>query len=176
MAVIGVSQAGFWVPRALAFEHRFAAAVADPGVVDVSTSWTDHLPKHLRAQLDDGKRDAFDRNMRMGERFSGKAKALMAFRGRPYGLTSTSEFDLFSAVREYRLGDEVSQITTPLLITDPEDEQFWPGQSQTLLDLLGDRAELVRFTADEGAGRHCEPLAPALREARIFDWLDDRLR
>ena len=36
MAVIGVSQAGFWIPRALAFEHRFAAAVADPGVVDVS--------------------------------------------------------------------------------------------------------------------------------------------
>ena len=176
MAVIGVSQAGFWVPRALAFEHRFAAAVVDPAVVDVSTSWTDHLPKHLRAQLDDGKRDAFDRNMRMGERFSGKAKALMAFRGRPYGLTSTSEFDLFRAVREYRLGDEVSQITTPLLITDPEDEQFWPGQSQRLLDLLGDRAELVRFTADEGAGRHCEPLAPALREARIFDWLDARLR
>ena len=176
MAVVGVSQAGFWVPRALAFEHRFAAAVVDPAVVDVSTSWTDHLPKRLRSQLDDGKRDAFDRNMRMGERFSGKAKALMAFRGRPYGLTSSSEFDLFRAVREYRLGDEASQITTPLLITDPEDEQFWPGQSQRLLDLLGGRAELVRFTADEGAGRHCEPLAPALREARIFDWLDDRLR
>ena len=44
IAVIGVSQAGYWVPRALAFEHRFAAAVADPGVVDVSTSWTEKLP------------------------------------------------------------------------------------------------------------------------------------
>jgi hypothetical protein len=38
LAVIGVSQAGYWVPRALAFEHRFAAAVADPGVVDVTSS------------------------------------------------------------------------------------------------------------------------------------------
>jgi Prolyl oligopeptidase family len=38
LAVIGASQTGYWVPRALAFEHRFAAAVADPGVVDVSTS------------------------------------------------------------------------------------------------------------------------------------------
>ena len=45
IAVIGVSQAGYWVPRALAFEHRFAAAVVDPGVVDVSTSWTAQLPE-----------------------------------------------------------------------------------------------------------------------------------
>ena len=36
VALIGVSQAGYWVPRAIAFEHRFAAAVADGGVVDVS--------------------------------------------------------------------------------------------------------------------------------------------
>ena len=44
VALIGISQTGYWVPRALAFEHRFVAAVADPGVVDVSTSWTKALP------------------------------------------------------------------------------------------------------------------------------------
>jgi hypothetical protein len=66
----------------------------------------------------------------------------------------------------------VSQIDTPLLITDPEGEQFWPGQSQELYDRLPGPKELVRFTAAEGAGRHCEPLAPALRDARVFDWLD----
>jgi dipeptidyl aminopeptidase/acylaminoacyl peptidase len=40
VAVIGVSQAGYWVPRALAFEHRPVAAVVDPGVTDVLQSWT----------------------------------------------------------------------------------------------------------------------------------------
>ena len=44
IAITGVSQGGYWVPRAVAFEHRIAAAVADPGVVDVSTSWVEHLP------------------------------------------------------------------------------------------------------------------------------------
>ena len=71
-----------------------------------------------------------------------------------------------------RLGDEVSQITTPLLITEPEDEQFWPGQSQALYDRLPGPRELVRLTAAEGANRHCEPLGQATREARVFDWLD----
>ena len=35
IALYGISQAGYWVPRALAFEHRIAAAIADPGVYDV---------------------------------------------------------------------------------------------------------------------------------------------
>jgi hypothetical protein len=73
---------------------------------------------------------------------------------------------------QYRLGDEVARIDTPLLICEPEGEQFWPGQSQQLFDRLPGPKELVRFTAAEGAGRHCEPLAPALRDARVFDWLD----
>jgi dipeptidyl aminopeptidase/acylaminoacyl peptidase len=32
IVLYGISQAGYWVPRALAFEHRIAAAIADPGV------------------------------------------------------------------------------------------------------------------------------------------------
>jgi hypothetical protein len=32
------------VPRAVAFEKRIAAAIADPGVMDVSTSWDANLP------------------------------------------------------------------------------------------------------------------------------------
>lgn len=175
IAVIGVSQAGYWVPRALAFEHRFAAAVADPGVVDVSTSWTEPLPKSMRKQLEDGKQEQFDRDMRIGERFSRSATALLTFRGEPYGLHDDSRYRLYKTVMQYRLGDEVAQIDTPLLITEPEGEQFWPGQSQQLFDRLPGPKELVRFTTAEGAGRHCEPMAPALRDARVFDWLDRHL-
>jgi hypothetical protein len=175
IAVIGISQAGFWVPRALAFEHRFVAAVADPGVVDVSTSWLEPLPKSMRKQLQEGKQEQFDRDMRLGERFSRSATALLTFRGEPYGLHDDSRYRLYQTVMQYRLGDEVAQIDTPLLITDPEGEQFWPGQSQQLFDRLAGPKELVRFTAAEGGGRHCEPLAPALRDARVFDWLDRHL-
>ena len=175
IALIGVSQAGFWVPRTLAFEHRFAAAVADPGVVDVSTSWIEPLPKSMRKLLEEGKQEQFDRDMRLGERFSRSTAVLLKFRGEPYGLHDDSPFQLYQTVMRYRLGDEVAQIDTPLLITDPEGEQFWPGQSQQLFDRLPGPKQLVRFTAAEGASRHCEPMAVALRDARIFDWLDEYL-
>ncbi len=36
LALYGVSQAGYWVPRAIAFVHRPAAAVADTCCVDDS--------------------------------------------------------------------------------------------------------------------------------------------
>ena len=49
IGVYGVSQAGYWVPQALAFEHRFAAAIADGGVVDVARTWTQHIPHRLLA-------------------------------------------------------------------------------------------------------------------------------
>jgi hypothetical protein len=172
LAVIGVSQAGYWVPRALAFEHRFAAAVADPGVVDVSTSWTKPLPGFMRAQLEDpSKRDSFDKEMGWTERLSKSTRATLHFRGEPYGVAGDSRYELYREVLKYRLGDEVKDITTPLLITEPEGEQFWPGQSEALYDLLPGPRELVRFTAAEGAGRHCEPMGLAVRDARVFDWL-----
>jgi len=172
VVVIGISQAGHWIPRALAFEHRFAAAVADPGVIDVSTSWLEPLPGLMRRQLEQGQQSAFDREIRLAELFSPATAATLRFRGKPYGLNGGSRFALYETVCAYRLGDELQQITTPLLITDPEDEQFWPGQSRQLYDRLPGPKELIQFTSTEGANRHCEPLAGATRDARIFDWVD----
>jgi hypothetical protein len=43
---------------------------------------------------------------------------------------------LFSEVRKYQVRDVAGQITTPLLILDPEHEQFFPCQPQQLYDLL----------------------------------------
>jgi fermentation-respiration switch protein FrsA (DUF1100 family) len=176
IALIGVSQAGYWVPRALAFEHRFAAAVVDPGVVDVSTTWTAQLPGFMTAQLgDESKKKAFDQEMGWAERFSKSTRATLHFRGEPYGVESDSRWDLYQEVMKYKLGDEVKGITTPVLITNPEDEQFWPGQSQALYDMLPGEKQLVQFTAAEGANRHCEPMGLGIRDARIYDWLDGYL-
>jgi hypothetical protein len=48
IALVGISQGGYWAPRALAFEHRIAAGVADPGVWNVSEPWLIHLPQAMR--------------------------------------------------------------------------------------------------------------------------------
>jgi len=176
LAIIGVSQAGYWVPRAVAFEKRIAAAVADPGVFDVSTAWMEKLPKSMARLVEQGDRERFERSFRFAEHFMGKTtRQTLAFRMKPY--RTESMFDAIRAVRAYRLDDVVDRITTPMLITDPEDEQFWPGQSRRLYDAVpGPDKEIVRFTAEEGANWHCEPMGHALFDQRVFDWLDEKLQ
>jgi dienelactone hydrolase len=172
LAVYGISQAGYWVTRALAFEHRPAAAVVDPGVVDVATSWEHEVPKSLLKLLDKGDDHAFDRDMELGMRLSRTTARTWRFRARPYGVDGYAA--TLREVRRYDAADVAGQVTTPLLVTSPEGEQFWPGQSERLVELVPG-ATLVRFTAAEGADGHCQPLARALTEQRMFDWLDERL-
>jgi hypothetical protein len=168
----GASQAGYWLPRALAFEHRLVAAVIDPGVVDVSTSWTGHLPADLIKILEAGQKDVFNQIMAKVASDPVMARTL-AFRARPYGISDF--YEVFTAVRKYNLRDVAARIRTPLLITNPEDEQFWPGQSQALVDLLRCPKEMLDFGRTDGANMHCEPMARRLVEKPMFDWLEDRL-
>ncbi len=173
ITLYGISQAGYWVPRALAYEHRIAAAVVDPGVVDVSTSWVKHLPKEMVTMLDEGDRKTFDEWMQFGQSTPQEPQEF-AWRAKPYGITDP--FDLFVAVGAYKLDpDVIGKITTPLLVTDPEGEQFWPGQSKRLYDALSGTKQMVSFTVEEGADRHCEPMARSLLEQKVFDWLDENL-
>jgi hypothetical protein len=87
-----------------------------------------------------------------------------------------SGVDFFTASEKYRFTpDDIAAIRCPMLITAPENEQFWPGRSAQLADALTCPVTLLAFTAAEGADGHCEPLAPALRNERIFDWLDDQV-
>lgn len=173
IAVYGISQAGYWVSRAIAFEHRFVAAITDPGVVDVSTSWTAQVPAQLLALLDAGQTEEFDTYMADGLKQSPAVARTWNFRARPYGKTGYAETIL--AVREYTVADVAGQITTPLLVLSPENEQFWPGQAQQLASLASAVSTLIEFTAAEGADLHCQPLARTLTAQRMYDWLDQQV-
>jgi hypothetical protein len=175
VAIYGISQAGYWVPRALAFEHRIAAGIADPGVDDVAASWRPNVPAEGLALLDAGEQQAFDAAVAAAIAPLGpKMVQTVAWRSKPYG--KSGPYETFKAVEQYRLGDLVGQISTPMLITDPEGESFWPGQAQRLFNALPGTKTYAPFTEAEGAGMHCEPMARSLVTQRIFDWLDDTLR
>ncbi|MEU3981262.1 prolyl oligopeptidase family serine peptidase [Streptomyces sp. NPDC026672] len=173
LAPAGISQGGYWVPRALAFEHRFAAAVADPGVVAVADSWWHTMGPDLRALWESGDRAAFDQVVGAALDEDPAPATTWRWRAEPYGIDSP--FDLLTEVSRYDVTPVVDRITTPLLVTDPEGEHFWPGASRRLYDALPGPKRLVPFTEAEGAHLHCEPMGRALFEQRVFDWLDEVL-
>jgi Prolyl oligopeptidase family len=172
IAIQGISQGGYWVPRAVAFEKRIAAAIADPGVVDVSTSWTASLPKPMLELLKAGRKAEFDGYM--AKTSDPARKSNLNFRMRPFGFTSY--YDTYKAVQTYNLRDVAGHIQCPMLITEPANEAYWPGQSRQLYDLLASPRKLVHFSESDGADLHCEPKGTGLRDLRVFDWLDDTLR
>lgn len=174
IALLGVSQGGYWVPRAAAFEKRLAAIVADPGVTRVSASWLANLPPEMATMLHDGDRATFEAWMAEGARdASPQMRFELAKRCEPYKLDNL--WDMLVELQRYDLAGVAERIACPTLVTDPDDETFWPGQSQELYDALKCPRTLLRFTEAEGAAGHCEPLAPTLRNQRVFDWLDATL-
>lgn len=170
IALQGVSQGGYWAPRAAAFEHRIAALVADPGVMRVAASWESHIPPEMVAMLDEGNSEEFNAIMDMNP--DEHSKQLLAWRTAPYGVDTV--FDAYMAARLQTLDSEtVAEIRCPTLILDPDHEQFWPGQSQQMFDALTCEKRIERFTVAEGADWHCEPAAQSLRDERVFDFLED---
>ncbi len=163
------------MPRAAAFEHRLAAAVADPGVDDVMASWRPNISPPLLELLDAGDHQGFEDGMdAMLAQAPGKMRQMVAWRMKPFG--QPDAYTTFKAVEEYHLTPAmIDQITSPILITDPEGESFWPGQAKRLCDALPGPKSYVRFTAAEGADLHIEPMARSLVVQRVFDWLDDTL-
>lgn len=171
LTAFGISQGGYWLPRALAFEHRFAAAAVDGGVVDVGTAWRAELPAPALALLDAGERDRF--NALLAGRGDARRAREFAFRARPYG--AASPYDVFKAVEDYRLGDLAGRIETPMLVIEPEGERTWPGQSRDLFDRLRGDKELLQVGERDGGAGHCEPMARGLVEHRVLDFLESRL-
>jgi hypothetical protein len=168
----GCSQAGYWVTRALAFEHRFVAAVVDPGVMDVSTAWLANLPPPLVAMLNAAKRDEFNAAMAAVAK-NPKMAEMIASRGRPFG--HATAYDTFVAASQYNLRGVIGRVVTPLLITDPDEETFWPGQSTEMYAQLTGERKIVRFSRANGADRHCEPMARQLVELVMLDYFEDCL-
>ena len=173
VALLGVSDGGYSAPRAAAYDFRLAACVADPGVCDVSTAWMRSLPKPALDLLGTANQSKFDNLMRVVLGLNSRAAAALLLRSRPFGRTSI--YEAFKAVEEYNLTGVVNQIRCPILITDPEGEQFWPGQSQKMYDLLSGPKTMMKFTLAEGGDLQCEPKIAGLRTQRIFDWLDQTL-
>jgi hypothetical protein len=168
----GCSQAGYWVTRSLAFEHRFVAAVVDPGVVDVSTSWLAQIPASFLDALKAGNSAVFNHAFAEAAKNPKLAEA-MAARGRPFG--KPTAFDTFTTVLGYNVREVIGKVKTPLMIMDPDDEAFWPGQSKEMSQLLTSEHQLVHFARADGTNYHCEPMARLEADARMLDFFRDAL-
>jgi hypothetical protein len=66
------------------------------------------------------------------------------------------------------------RITCPVLGTTAENDPL-SADAEGVLARMNCPTTLLRFTAAEGAGLHCELLNRPLLNRQVLDWLDDTL-
>jgi hypothetical protein len=174
IAIYGASMGGYMVARAVAFEHRVAAAITDPGVWDVATPSDSPVSRLVRRLGQRGWRAPIDAiAAALLARGPRRLRHTLRFGMRPYGTRSLVA--MLMLLREYNLDGIAGGIRCPLLVLDPEGEQFWPGEARRLVDSAGGPTAIAHFRADEGGALHMQPLARGLSDQRILDWLDETL-
>ncbi|AJT43005.1 hypothetical protein UM93_09005 [Psychromicrobium lacuslunae] len=174
IALLGMSQGGYFSARAAAFEPRIAALVSWDGVYDVASALRGMLPGHVIEAALAGRLDEADEALAELAQHSGTLHWALANGTWSYGLSRPAEFvvEMF----KYTLADGIAErISCPTLIFDAEDEHFFPGQPAELEKHLKAPVERHLMLASEGAGEHCNAGSLSNFHAVLFPWLNQVL-
>jgi Esterase FrsA-like len=189
IALSGLSMGGELVVRAAAFEHRLAAVVADPGILDlwlitqsgygplaslfvpgatkneVNGAWQKELVPKL---------DAVDRyNLAKDS----EAYGVQFLRAARAGHVFSDLYDLGTTAMQFSCVEVAGQVTAPTLVTAYQYDQYVLPASQgaEVYDRLRSPKHYHYFTAAESAQYHCAPMSPQTRNQVVYDWLDHTL-
>jgi pimeloyl-ACP methyl ester carboxylesterase len=178
IALMGVSLGGYLAPRAAAFEKRISALVANDGVYDYGVANLGPVPPRQRAAAEEAARaiEAPELDHKLDEFIQASPIAAWALTHGMFVTGTSSPRGYLAAALEYHLRNGIAeQISCPTLVLDTEEDMFFKGQPEELYDHLTCPKMLIRFTAAEGAGAHCQVGATRLAFGRIYDWLDNIL-
>lgn len=181
IALMGISLGGYLAPRGASGEHRLAALIADGGVYHPLAGIVNKLaagmglPEDPEEFLKYVENNSEEFNEEIGEAMQ-ESTALMWFMDNgmfTFAADSPSEFLL--KYSEMTIEGHADKITCPTLVIDSQSDDGFPGQPEELYASLTCPKEFMIFTAEEGAGEHCQMGALLLSHQRIFDWLDQVL-
>jgi pimeloyl-ACP methyl ester carboxylesterase len=174
VALMGLSFGGYLAPRAAAFEHRLAALVANGGVFDF---FANAVPPGMTRQdaIEYMKRFPEQINTGLGQLMQTNLDTRWAVENGMFAFHATSPVEWSLQTTEYTMDGVAQNITCPTLIVDSENERTFKGQARRLYDALTCPKEFMLFTADEGAGEHCQMGAAFFSDERIFAWLEKTL-
>ena len=165
MVLTGWSLGGYLAPRAASGEPRLAACVADPGLYGMTSALGS-------VTGDKGIQTAIGALSQMMEK---SPRMRWGIEQRGYWVNGVDNLaDYIKCISEFTLEGRADKIECPTLLTTAENDPLG-ATAQPLYDALACPKRLVKFTAAEGAGMHCEQMNRSLLNRTVFDWLDEVL-
>jgi pimeloyl-ACP methyl ester carboxylesterase len=173
IGLMGLSMGGSLAPRAVAFEKRIKACIADPGVL----SWPDVVYGFL-GQIDPRLSSLWKTDP---DGFNNLIVSLSAkiplvdwgIRDLIWKHGSDSPAGLMVQMQDYSIKSVVSGISCRMLVIDGAVDEF--SQGKELFEAISNPKEYMLFDEKDPGLQHCQVGAQASSSARIFDWLDVNL-
>jgi pimeloyl-ACP methyl ester carboxylesterase len=167
IVLVGQGFGGYLAARAASHDHRPAALVTDPGLVDLEAAIVARMGPELVERIvagDPTVEPALRSSLRPEHGFS-RERGL-----RSCGTVSHREF--LYLMLGFRL--DPSGIRCPTLVCDQATDVRLGHQARMLYEGLGGRKDYVLFTAEDGAEPEQHGLGRAVAGV-VFDWLDEIL-
>ncbi len=174
LALMGMSMGGYLAARAVAFEHRFRAAVFFDGVYDMHASLRALLPKEALAALDAG--DARLCNEITDTLMQNNTTLRWCVTQGLWSFGADSVADFVAKAKPYTIEGIAEQIRCPCLVLEAEGDMFFKGQPQQVFDALRAPKQLFAFTSEDGAENHCQSGALSYLHEVVFNWLDTTMK
>lgn len=176
IALGGWSLGGYLAARAATAERRIAALIVDPGLWGIAQGFRAYAIKlgaspaaaSRLGELDDATLARFDKVIAgdRGLRWSVVQRGFWV-----HGVSTLRDY--LRSVETFTLDGLVERIGCPTFVTMAEHDSLSAG-APSFYEALRCPKTLVRFTAAEGAGEHCEMMNRSLVNRRAFDWLDEQ--
>ncbi len=173
LALMGMSQGGYFAPRAAAFEHRLRALIAYDGVFNCYDAVPLLMPPPVLSLLEHEQFEAFDAVLQLLMTMNSSLRWSVTNGMWTYGVSTPRAF--LRKLEEYTLEQVIDGIRCPTLVLAAENDHFFSGQPEKLYERLSCPKTWMRFTVEEGAEEHCHEGAMSLFHQRLFDWLDETL-
>jgi len=175
IVLVGISFGGYLAPRAAAFEPRIKVCIANGGIYDFHANSLRSAPPDFDKVLDD-ESQAEDFDKYIYEKMKTDPSLRWSFSNGMFTFGATSPSEWLRMTRPYNLRDCADKITCHMLVVDSENDKALPGQAKQLYDALRCPKDFMVFTAEEGAGEHCQIGAYMISNERIFNWLEETLQ
>jgi len=173
ISLMGISMGGYLAGRAVAFEERIKACVANGGVYSVAGNTFGSIGPELTEKIDS---DSEYFNQAMEEEMKVDTTTKWFFENGMWTFNAVTPADLLLKMEKYTLKDIVKNIKCHMLIIDSQADMFYKGQPQKVYQELESPKTLLKFTKEDTAQAHCQMGAIAISNEKIFDWLDSIMK
>jgi len=178
VALMGWSLGGYLALRAASAEPRLAACIADPALYGIREGMLERLrqfgvPDDVIAAYPDIPTEAL---APMAGAFENDRFLHWTLVQRGFWVHGVDSFAAYvRATADFSLAGRLEHVRCPTLVTMAEADPLAASAAQVVAELGTATADLVRFSAVEGAGDHCEWVNRSRFDQVAFDWLDEQL-